>query len=105
MKMKWQFIAAALLLSVAFATAQNGKLFFLVACTRLFKSLCRSVRSLVRYTLFFLKFSILKVKQFVWTNKLTGRVTCRVACMRLTAIGLVQFQYSGNISDPTDKNF
>ena len=68
----------------------------LVACTRLYKSLCQlvcpSVSPWVRLLVplyFFGVFEQFKGKKIRPTVRLTDTVTCRVACMRLVAIGLV----------------
>ena len=68
----------------------------LVACTRLYKSLCQlvcpSVSPWVRLLVplyFFGVFEQFKGKKIRPTVRLTDTVTCRVACMRLIAIGLV----------------
>ena len=68
----------------------------LVACTQLYKSLCQlvcpSVSPWVRLLVplyFFGVFEQFKSKKIRPTVRLTDTVTCRVACMRLVAIGLV----------------
>ena len=64
----------------------------LVACTRLYKSLCRSVRRSVHRSVtlnFFCVFKQFEGSKVRPTNGLTDTMTYRVACTQLMAIGLV----------------
>ena len=67
---------------------------FLVACTRLYKSLCWSVSPSVCWLVRRSRFTFGGFKQFEGrkvrpTNRLTDTVTYRVACTQLMAISLV----------------